>query len=246
MRVPAGWAWPPFSWRRPRVRAIIATAGSETKRALLRGLGIEHVLDFTQPRFSEEHIHAGNHAGARGGCGPEFVGGRFHRAGAHCLAPVVVPGVGKRDIWTPERFTGYAPRRYYAIDLAAMRCHDPIAWLRLFADVIDAAARGDLRALPMRLFPLERAADAFRCMAQARHIGKIVLTQCDDRINWPDELSPDATYLITGGLWGLGLATAEHLVAKGARHVVLVGRRPVGIANEANLAALRAWGRRSA
>ena len=36
--------------------------------------------------------------------------------------------------------------------------------------------------------------------------------------------SPNATYLITGGLGGLGLAVAGRLVDRGARHLVLVGR----------------------
>jgi phthiocerol/phenolphthiocerol synthesis type-I polyketide synthase C len=36
----------------------------------------------------------------------------------------------------------------------------------------------------------------------------------------------DATYLITGGLGGLGLAIAKRMVLDGARHMVLVGRRP--------------------
>jgi microcystin synthetase protein McyG len=39
------------------------------------------------------------------------------------------------------------------------------------------------------------------------------------------ELRPDATYLVTGGLAGLGWLTAEWLVARGARHLVLMGRR---------------------
>ena len=34
----------------------------------------------------------------------------------------------------------------------------------------------------------------------------------------------DATYLVTGGLRGLGLLTAEWLAEQGARHLVLVGR----------------------
>ncbi|XTZ15830.1 SDR family NAD(P)-dependent oxidoreductase [Micromonospora echinospora] len=39
----------------------------------------------------------------------------------------------------------------------------------------------------------------------------------------------DATYLVTGGLGALGLAVARWLVARGARHLVLVGRRaPTG------------------
>ena len=37
------------------------------------------------------------------------------------------------------------------------------------------------------------------------------------------EIRPDGCYLITGGLRGLGLLTAEWLVAQGARHLVLIG-----------------------
>ena len=40
----------------------------------------------------------------------------------------------------------------------------------------------------------------------------------------PFTLSPDATYLITGGLGSLGLHLARWLVAQGARHLVLTGR----------------------
>ena len=36
----------------------------------------------------------------------------------------------------------------------------------------------------------------------------------------------DAPYLITGGLTGLGLATARHIIERGGRHLVLIGRRP--------------------
>jgi amino acid adenylation domain-containing protein len=38
------------------------------------------------------------------------------------------------------------------------------------------------------------------------------------------ELSPDAAYLVTGGLGGLGLAVAQRLVERGARQLVLLGR----------------------
>nr|AQW44891.1 polyketide synthase [Corallococcus coralloides] len=40
----------------------------------------------------------------------------------------------------------------------------------------------------------------------------------------PAELRPDGTYLITGGLGGLGLKLAEWLAARGARSLALVGR----------------------
>jgi NAD(P)-dependent dehydrogenase (short-subunit alcohol dehydrogenase family)/acyl carrier protein len=40
----------------------------------------------------------------------------------------------------------------------------------------------------------------------------------------PAALRPDRTYLVTGGLGGLGLVTARKLIALGARHLTLVSR----------------------
>jgi NAD(P)-dependent dehydrogenase (short-subunit alcohol dehydrogenase family)/acyl carrier protein len=46
--------------------------------------------------------------------------------------------------------------------------------------------------------------------------------------------SPDVSYLITGGLGGLGLTTARWMVASGARHLLLVGRNdPTDASREA-------------
>jgi len=43
----------------------------------------------------------------------------------------------------------------------------------------------------------------------------------------PARLRPDATYLITGGLGGLGLVLARWMLANGARSLALLGRRPL-------------------
>lgn len=44
----------------------------------------------------------------------------------------------------------------------------------------------------------------------------------------PLTLRPDAAYLVTGGFTGLGLQTARWLAQRGARNLVLVGRRAAG------------------
>ena len=63
-------------------------------------------------------------------------------------------------------------------------------------------------------------------MAQARHIGKVVVTvPRASRRERAVPIRPDATYLITGGLGGLGLEVARWLVDRGARALALMGRR---------------------
>lgn len=52
---------------------------------------------------------------------------------------------------------------------------------------------------------------------------------------------PDATYLITGGTGGLGIVFARHLLARGARHIVLTSRSG-GTGKEAVLEELRRGG----
>jgi acyl transferase domain-containing protein len=54
--------------------------------------------------------------------------------------------------------------------------------------------------------------------------------------------SPDGTYLITGGLGGIGLCTAQWMVEQGTRHLVLMGRRGVPAEAEAILQAMRETG----
>jgi acyl transferase domain-containing protein/NADPH:quinone reductase-like Zn-dependent oxidoreductase len=203
---------------------IFATAGSDEKRAFLRAAGVPQVMSSRTLDFADEVL------ALTGGRGVDLVlnslAGDFIAASVRCLAP---DGrfleIGKRDIWTTEQFRRVHPAgQYHAIDLAALRAHDPERSFALFAEVMSLVNRGELRPLPLRTFPLERAAEAFRFMAQARHTGKIVLTSPDPGRSI-ERLDPGASYLVTGGLSGLGLLTAGRLVKQGARHLVLVGRR---------------------
>jgi acyl transferase domain-containing protein/SAM-dependent methyltransferase len=53
------------------------------------------------------------------------------------------------------------------------------------------------------------------------------------------QIAPDKTYLVTGGLRGLGLLVADWLVQRGARSLALMGRRAPDAATEAKLQQLR-------
>ncbi|MEV1004015.1 type I polyketide synthase [Nonomuraea sp. NPDC050202] len=58
----------------------------------------------------------------------------------------------------------------------------------------------------------------------------------------PVPVRPDGTYVIAGGYGGVGLLTAEWLVRRGARHVVLVGRNGPPGSSVNRIAAMRAEG----
>jgi len=87
--------------------------------------------------------------------------------------------------------------------------------------------------LPYTTFDANQVIDAFRYMQQAKQIGKIVVTYDHGIYAKPAstpqqkpalELSANASYLVTGGLGGFGLRTAQWLVEKGARYLVLISR----------------------
>ncbi|MFZ4851162.1 MAG: beta-ketoacyl reductase, partial [Caldilinea sp.] len=61
-----------------------------------------------------------------------------------------------------------------------------------------------------------------------RYAARLHKTPLPPAVTSPAPIRADATYLITGGLGGLGLQVARWLVEQGARHLVLSGRRALG------------------
>ncbi|MEV7286398.1 SDR family NAD(P)-dependent oxidoreductase, partial [Streptomyces sp. NPDC093252] len=95
---------------------------------------------------------------------------------------------------------------------------DPERMREILAEVLALFDRGVLEPLPLTVRDIRRAKEAFRFLAQARHVGKVVLTV-------PAPLDPDGTVLITGGTGALGAEAARHLVREhGVRHLVLASR----------------------
>ena len=76
--------------------------------------------------------------------------------------------------------------------------------------------------------------------AEARYVARLATFVPASRP--PIVCQPEATYLITGGLGGIGLATAAWLVAQGAQHLLLLGRSRPTAAAQTQVDALRAQG----
>jgi NADPH:quinone reductase-like Zn-dependent oxidoreductase/NADP-dependent 3-hydroxy acid dehydrogenase YdfG/acyl carrier protein len=203
---------------------VLATAGSPRKRRHLETLGVRHVMDSRSLAFAGEVLEA------TGGEGVDVVlnslAGEFVAKSLSVLRPGgCFVEIGKADILDPERVAALEPPvRYHAFDLAQMCDADPAAVgarLRTLCASLDA---GELEPLPIRAFDLAQAPLAFRHMAQARHIGKVVLAAPEAIVRGERGLDPQATYLVTGGLGALGRIAARRLIDSGARSVVLAGR----------------------
>ncbi|WAS96620.1 SDR family NAD(P)-dependent oxidoreductase [Nannocystis poenicansa] len=90
-----------------------------------------------------------------------------------------------------------------------------------------------------------RAVHDPRATGVKRPLTRFVARLVRSRIDAPAEvrgLPAEATYLITGGLGGLGLALARGLADRGARHLVLVGRSEPTAAARMAIAAIEATG----
>lgn len=80
--------------------------------------------------------------------------------------------------------------------------------------------RGVLAPLPTATYPADAVHDAYRAMLPGVHRGKLVVSfETSPRTIAPAEpLAPirgDGSYLVTGGLGGLGLTVAAWLVERG-------------------------------
>jgi len=229
---------------------IFATAGSEEKRAYLRSLGVPHVMDSRSLDFVEE-VRA-----ATGNEGIDVV--------LNSLAGEYIPKsfdllrdygrfveIGKRDYYQNKRL-GLRPflnnLSFSLVNLRAMLDQRPAQVQATLLEITRLIGAGHLEPLPMRVFPASEAAEAFRFMAHAKHTGKVVVSMKDPAVrialskSQPLAARADGTYLITGGLGGLGLEVAKWLVKSGARHLVLLGRGAPSASARETIAALTAEG----
>ena len=75
-----------------------------------------------------------------------------------------------------------------------------------------------------------------------RYVARLVRSGFDAAPALAFRFEPSASYLITGGLGGLGLSAAGWMVGQGARHLALVGRRPPTEDTKAAIRAMEAQG----
>ena len=216
---------------------VFGTAGTPAKRALARRLGAHHVGDSRSLSFVEAFQNASGGVGmdiVLNSLAGDFIPASLNllRRGGHFVE------IGKSGIWDAARVQQeYPGRHYHALYLGEVAAARPDHARGMLSEILRDIGRGELHTLPIRCWPLDEAEIAFRFMGQGHHTGKIVITQSPAA-----PIRPDAGYVVTGGLGGLGLACAIALADAGARHLTLVGRRAPDQAATKAIETLRARG----
>ncbi|MFJ2926781.1 SDR family NAD(P)-dependent oxidoreductase [Streptomyces massasporeus] len=217
---------------------VYATAGSPHKRALLKAMGVKHVADSRSGDFAES-IRA-----ATRGKGVHVVlnslAGEAIEQNLSLLAPYGrYVELSKKDLLENSSI-GLLPfsknLSFFSVDVIDLFRNRPEKAGALLERILELVEGRELEPLPYEVYDVGDVESAFRQMARARHIGKILVRFDEAAEPSPpvsgagdgQRLSADGTYLVTGGLGGIGLKLAEWLAGRGAGHVMLLGRSPLG------------------
>ena len=205
---------------------ILATASSAKQAGLLEQ-GVEAVFDSRSLDFAEQ-VRA--HTGGRG---VDVVLNSLKGDWVDASFEALAEGgrfveLGKIEIWSRRDAAERRPdASYLPFDLLEVAAAQPKLVRTLLEQLMADLVAGRYQLLPIQEFPVSQTVEAFRLMAQARHVGKVVITNPNAMAAQPQAAAPvlaDATYLVTGALGGLGLQLVQWLADQGATSLLLLAR----------------------
>ncbi|BCR95830.1 type I polyketide synthase [Aspergillus luchuensis] len=213
---------------------VYTTVGNEEKARYLTEAFIiprSHIFNSRDTSFREALLAATE------GRGVDLVlnslSGELLHASWQCVAPCgKMLEIGKEDIVGKAQLDMglfEANRSFIGIDLNGL---DTSKRHRLLVRTLQMLESGDIKPIsPMTVFPAVQIEDSFHYMQKGTHMGKIIVTIPEGgqdlplAATTPDlTLRADASYLLVGGMGGLGRAIATWLVERGARHLIFFSR----------------------
>lgn len=216
---------------------VYATASSPEKRAFLTEtykIPEEHIFYSRDSSFAKGIMRVTKGRGVN--CVLNSLSGELLKTGWECLAPFgTFIEIGLRDILD----NAHLDMRPFAkgttftfLDTFGLLKEDPDYLGSILKDAFQLISQLSLNApSPLTVLPIGKAGDAFRTVQQGKHRGKMVVS-FQDKTPAPIlrkaenslRLDPNATYLLVGGLGGLGRSLARQFVASGARNIAFVSR----------------------
>lgn len=129
--------------------------------------------------------------------------------------------------------------RFEAVELHYMAQHAPRRLEDLFQRTTYAVLQqggGLLRSTPITTYPFSEVQTAMRHMQSGKHIGKLilepgkgdlvpVLRPVHHESGKRSKFDGNATYVVAGGLGGLGRAVVRWMIERGAKYMLLLSRK---------------------
>lgn len=223
---------------------IFATVGNQDKAQYLVDvfdLPRDHIFSSRDASFYDDIMAATN------GGGVDLVlnslSGELLHLSWKCVAEWgTMLEVGKRDIigraaLGMDLFENN--RTFCGIDMSQMAVQRPWMYQEVLQQCMEFFRQGRLPPIPCdlaQMFNATNIIEAFRTMHRGQHIGKIVVTMSEcwagseqlqvtpSAATRTTTFRPDVSYLLSGGLGGLGRAISTWMVENGARHLIYLAR----------------------
>ncbi|KAH9904009.1 iterative type I polyketide synthase [Xylariomycetidae sp. FL2044] len=216
---------------------VFATVSSPAKRELLMsqyGIAEDHIFSSRDLTFAQGVMRMTN------GTGVDVVlnslSGEALRATWELLAPFGrFIEIGKKDAQANGKITLSPYLRNVvmaSVEVPTMVEHRPALIKRLIGDILRLWEDGRIRApAPVTTMRFSEVEAALRTLQSGKGMGKIVLVPSPDDLvpvapPQPPlyELHADASYIIGGGLGGIGRSMTIWMAARGAKNIILLSR----------------------
>ena len=216
---------------------IFATVGSADKRQLIEdiyGVKPDHIFNSRDLSFAKGIMRMTNERGVD--CILNSLSGEALRQSWQCIADFgTFVEIGMKDILNN---TGLDMRPFLKdasftfFNLKHIMTDNPALMAETLSDTFNMLHRGVIKPVsPVTVYPISNVENAFRLLQTGKHRGKIALTWDSNdvvpllrrRIR-SLQLDHNATYLLVGGLGGLGRSLARLLADSGALSLCFISR----------------------
>ncbi|TBR56966.1 hypothetical protein B4U84_26390, partial [Westiellopsis prolifica IICB1] len=154
---------------------VFATAGSSTKREFLRSKGVKYVMDSRSLAFADAIMSITQGKGVN--VVLNSLGGEFIEKNLSILASYGrFLELGLRDIFKNTKIGLLPFEKNLTFSAIHLDLENP-NFNCLSREIIQHFQDGHFSPLPYQVFPITKVADAFEYMLQAKHIGKIIVSQ---------------------------------------------------------------------
>lgn len=215
---------------------VFVTVGTPEKRELMihrYGIPEDHIFSSRDTSFAAGVL------GATRGRGIDVVlnslSGSLLQESFNVLSPFGhLVEIGQRDL-EANNYLAMRPfsrhTSFSAFSLLALAQHNPSQVHRAIVEIAQLVGENKLSPVhPLTFYSMSDVSEAFRYLQTESHVGKAVLSVGSDVIVPIQQQSPtptflpDASYLLVGGVGGIGCSITRWMADQGAKNVIILSR----------------------